>query len=500
MTAHEHGLRAEVALLLALAVLVVDLGLVRGPEATLFPFAPSAVLPVRLSMGLGVLLGYLWPTPRLHGTERLVRGMLGIGAMAGLAGFAWSYGFVHGGAYLVAAGGVPLVLGLAAGFTTRGLLTWGRTQRTHRSLRFLIDPLFLLLTLTLIAGLGYLTGLLGLLRQGLVITALSATLALLFDDRPWHWHPGTVGLFALPALVVAAEAAIPIGLVTSSVHTVLSSVPTTYAWLHVASGQGSLHLFYNGRLRTSTIDERRWAETLVRPALGRVAAPRRALALSVGEGLIERELLADPAKLAVTSVVRDLQVVEHLRRSHAWNEIVRGAHTSPRVTWIEADPLVWLNQEKPSELVRFDVIVVDLPDPSGPLESKYYTRHFARRLLHHLTEQGVVAIQATSPRHSPRAFSTFRHTLSDAGFATMALRVPLITMGEWGILLGARTTDFSLRRPSVLAHTFPGDARTEIENLPADTLPHADFSPEVATLPNPLVHHFFCLEGPNGEC
>jgi len=501
VTSSERVLRIEVTLLAALAVLVVDLGLVRGPGATLAPIVPHAVLPVRLAMAVGLVLGYLWPMARLRAARRLRLGLLALFVVAALAGFAWSYGFVQARAYLVAAFLVPPALGVTAGLAARGRLETERTRRARRSFRFLIDPLFLLSALALIALLGYLTGLLGLLRQGLVIATLSAVLVLLLDERPWFLNPGTAGLLTVPGLLIAAERAAPLGLVTSSAHAVLSTASTRYARIHVASGQGSLHLFYDGRLRISTIDERRWAETLVRPALARIARPKSALALSVGEGLIERELLADPAGLTITSVVRDRGVVEHLRKSHVWSELTRGSHASPRVTWIEADPLVWLNREKPAEVGRFDLIVVDLPDPSGPLEAKYYTRHFARRLLEHLTEQGVVAIQATSPRHSPRAFSTFRHTLVEAGFATMALRVPLITMGEWGLLLGARSRDFhQLLRPSVLAGTFPGSARAETESFPGDTQPDAGFLPEAATLSNPLVHHWFCLEGPNGEC
>ena len=66
---------------------------------------------------------------------------------------------------------------------------------------------------------------------------------------------------------------------------------------------------------------------------------------------------------------------------------------------------------------HFDVIIVDLPDPSHPDLNKLYSTYFYQRLGELLSGDGTIAIQSTSPYHAKKAFISIGKTLESAGFA-----------------------------------------------------------------------------------
>jgi spermidine synthase len=83
----------------------------------------------------------------------------------------------------------------------------------------------------------------------------------------------------------------------------------------------------------------------------------------------------------------------------------------------------------------FDVILVDLPDPSDYVEGKHYTSYFFRLLAGRLAHGGVGVVQATSISNTPRTFASIRSTLQASGLHTLAYAVPVPSLGDWGFIL-----------------------------------------------------------------
>jgi spermidine synthase len=258
--------------------------------------------------------------------------------------------------------------------------------------------------------------------------------------------------------------------------------------LDVTAGQGGLHYFVNGELRFSSLDERRWSESLALPALARVREPKHALVFSLGEGLIERELLGAAPTLSVTSVVRDAALAQSLRRQAFVRTLTADSMWSKRVTLVQRDPAAFvlaLAQQ------RFDIIIADLPDPSGPLEVKYYTRLFYSRLREHLSDGGLLVVQATSARRSPRSFAIIGETLKSAGFIATPFFVPLVTRGEWSLYLGSRGPLPDVISKTEYERTFPGSLEPQMTFPWPDTHPPRDFEAQPNTQNDAVLLEWF---------
>jgi len=93
----------------------------------------------------------------------------------------------------------------------------------------------------------------------------------------------------------------------------------------------------------------------------------------------------------------------------------------------------------------YDVIIIDLPDPSEPALSKLFSRGFYHLVESHLSKGGVIATQATSPFRSRAAFWCIVHTLQsvklnpdEKPLHVAAYHTVVPTFGTWGFVLAMR--------------------------------------------------------------
>ncbi|BCB90258.1 polyamine aminopropyltransferase [Phytohabitans suffuscus] len=200
-------------------------------------------------------------------------------------------------------------------------------------------------------------------------------------------------------------------------------------------GSTDLRLYLNGDLQFSSVDEYRYHEALVHPAL---AGPRTdLLVLGAGDGLAVREALRYPDVRSVTVVELDPAVVELARTWPALRALNGGAFDDPRVRLVHEDAFAWL-RDAPS---RFDAVIVDLPDPDETATAKLYSVEFYT-LLHNVLAPGArMVVQAGSPYFAPRSFWCIEASLREAGFTTAPYHVDVPSFGDWGfVLAGASPT------------------------------------------------------------
>jgi spermidine synthase len=145
-----------------------------------------------------------------------------------------------------------------------------------------------------------------------------------------------------------------------------------------------------------------------------LAAPRRGrvLVLGGGDGGVVREVLRHEGVEEVTVVEPEESLLELARAQPVLLQENGGALGSSKVRTMRADPVAFL-----ASAGLYDVILVDLLDPEGPRRSKWFTRHFYRRLGEHLAPGGVgaVAINAAVPRAAPHAGLLGVHALLPRG-------------------------------------------------------------------------------------
>lgn len=245
---------------------------------------------------------------------------------------------------------------------------------------------------------------------------------------------------------------------------VVLSRTSPYQRIVVTQANGDVRLYLNGNLQFSSRDEYRYHEALVHPGLAAAAAPRRVLVLGGGDGLAVREVLRDPRVEQITLVDLDPLVTELFSEHEALAALNDGALRSPRVTVVNADAFIWLEQHAG----RYDFIVVDFPDPSNYSLGKLYTTTFYRRLAAHLGAGGMVAVQSTSPLAAREAFWCIVETIRAVGLHAAPYHAPVPSFGEWGFVLASREP-FRMpdRLPAALRYLTPDIARAMFE-FPAD--------------------------------
>lgn len=207
-----------------------------------------------------------------------------------------------------------------------------------------------------------------------------------------------------------------------------------YQRIVLTAWKDDLRLFLNGHLQFSSRDEYRYHEALVHPGLAARQPSRRVLVLGGGDGMAVREVLKYPGVREVVLVDLD-PAMTHLFSTHAsLVALNERALLSPRVRVVNADAFVWLSENRE----MFDFVVVDFPDPNNYAVGKLYTAAFYRLLQRHVSRDGLIAVQSTSPLFARSAFWSIEATLRESGLRTWPYHVYVPAFGEWGFILAGR--------------------------------------------------------------
>lgn len=195
-------------------------------------------------------------------------------------------------------------------------------------------------------------------------------------------------------------------------------------------GRPDVRLFLNGDLQFSSIDEYRYHEALVHPAMA--GSHRRVLVLGGGDGLALREVLRYPEVAEVTLVELDPAVLRLARQDRRLTRLNERSLADPRVTVVEADAFSWVR----SASEPFDVVIADFPDPEDPGTAKLYSVEFYGMVTQRvLGPGGRLVVQGGSPYFAADAFWGIESTLRAAGLATRPYHADVPSFGNWGFVL-----------------------------------------------------------------
>lgn len=220
---------------------------------------------------------------------------------------------------------------------------------------------------------------------------------------------------------------------------ILYSEQTPYQRVVLTGDQDQVQLFLNGNLQFASVDEHRYHEALVHPAMF-LAMERgdaaRVLVLGGGDGLALRELWKYDSVESVTLVDLDEAVTRMARQLPPMRQLTENAFEDPRLELIHDDAMVWLDEEAPGP---FDVIIIDFPDPNNFSLGKLYSRRFYRLVQRALARDGVLAVQSTAPLYARRSFWCIERTIRESGFTTHPYHAAVPSFGEWGFVLATPT-------------------------------------------------------------
>lgn len=220
---------------------------------------------------------------------------------------------------------------------------------------------------------------------------------------------------------------------------------TPYQKIVLTRYKRDTRLFLNHNLQFSSLDEARYHETLSASALSSVASPKRVLIMGGGDGLLARDVLKYPSIEHITLVDIDESMTNLAKTNHLLTDINQRSLHDSRVNIVNQDAF----QFAFSTQDKYDVVLIDLVDPSNERLAKLYSEQLYRQVGNILTEHGVMVTQATSSFFSPQAFYMVANTVKAAHpsrhIAAFSVNVP--SFGEWGFVLSAPNADTVMSQP-----------------------------------------------------
>ena len=231
---------------------------------------------------------------------------------------------------------------------------------------------------------------------------------------------------------------------------VIFSENTPYQNITVTQFRDRTRLFLDYSIQFDTLDEYRYHEMLVHPAMG--LAPRRenVLILGGGDGMAVREVLRHEGVKSITLVDLDARVTELFRDHPELSLLNEKAFSDQRVKILNQD--AWQFVEADSGI--YDVIILDLPDPKNLALSKLYSAEFYAMLMERAGAQTILVTQAGAPLFARDAFwsiaTTWEGTRNPTNMASDLAVLPyhgyVPSFGEWGFVM-ASPLPFGDRQP-----------------------------------------------------
>ncbi|MEE2788498.1 MAG: polyamine aminopropyltransferase [Myxococcota bacterium] len=287
---------------------------------------------------------------------------------------------------------------------------------------------------------------LGLIGSTLVVALLNIVVAGLLL---WAYRSDIRYRLPLWGMTVGGAALLTLGTVKADMlehlaesdlyeDTVVYRAQTPYQKIVMTKHGQDLRLYLDGTLQFSSADEYRYHEALVHPAASRIEHLTRVLILGGGEGLALRELRKHPTISHIDLVDID-PAMTRLAQSFAPLEALNdGAFERADLKIHHRDAYQFVEHPPTNSTQRYDLIIVDLPDPHHESLAKLYSVAFYRHLMAHLRPNGLMAIQMGSPFFANQTFWGAHASLVRAGLNVRPYHVNVPSFGEWGFALAGR--------------------------------------------------------------
>lgn len=284
---------------------------------------------------------------------------------------------------------------------------------------------------------------LGLVRTSLLFGIFNVavglwTLSLIKEEIPWRNALRGTGIGAALVLVITFAFSNKLTQFAETLNykdRIVFTDKSPYQKIVLTQGDHDLRLFLNGNLQFSSVDEYRYHEALVHPAMALQNNPKKVLVLGGGDGLAVREILKFPTVESVTLVDLDPLMTKIFSTNETLVKLNERALKHEKVSVVNADAFVWLRETKDV----FDVVIIDFPDPSNYSLGKLYTTRFFTLLGKVMKDETKAVIQSTSPLYARKSYWCVGNTLKHVGFKINPFHVYVPSFGEWGYFLFSKS-------------------------------------------------------------
>jgi spermidine synthase len=228
---------------------------------------------------------------------------------------------------------------------------------------------------------------------------------------------------------------------------------------------GMHRMYINGNTQWAESDEFIYHDMTVHPIMSLTKNHNNILVLGGGDGLVVRELKKYDDIGNITLVDLDKQMIEFSKTNPIMRKLNKDAFigvktitpkavfagktekyrvevekgkfkTVANLSTVFIDANNFLNEVDG----KFDVVIIDLPDPSTVELSKLYSKGFYLNLKRRMTDNAMVVIQGTSSFHAKESYLMIGRTLAAAGFHVKPYHQNVPSFGEWGWWFGWKDT------------------------------------------------------------
>lgn len=273
---------------------------------------------------------------------------------------------------------------------------------------------------------------------------------------------------------------------------------TKYQKIVITEWKNNYWLYLNGNQQLSSLDEYMYHEPLVHSVMQINKDHLRVLVLGGGDGAAIREILKYNKVQKIVLVDIDPEMTTLANSNKALLSINKGSLKNEKVNIINEDAFYYL--ENTNDF--FDVIIADLPDPRSVELSRLYSFEFYSLVYNSLSKNGVFITQAGSPYFASRAFKCIEKTMNSAGLNTLLIHNQIVTMGQWGWVIGSKELTSNEIKSKLLSSDFSDidtrwlnkEAIIHITNFGKDFYGIKFVEPEVNKITNPVLYRYY-LDG-----
>lgn len=224
---------------------------------------------------------------------------------------------------------------------------------------------------------------------------------------------------------------------------ILFATQSKYQRIVITRDRNAYSLFLNNHLQFNSRDEYRYHEALIHPVFSKAKSIERVLIMGGGDGFAVREMLKYPQVKEIVMVDLDEKMTTIFSSNPVLTKLNQNSLNDRKLKILHQDAFVFLSQYKGP---KFDVVVIDFPDPSNYSIGKLYTQTFYRRIQHIMKPETIGVVQSTSPLYAKASFWCINKTITSTGMATQPYHSYVPSFGEWGFILFSFQNDFTHHR------------------------------------------------------
>lgn len=227
-----------------------------------------------------------------------------------------------------------------------------------------------------------------------------------------------------------------------------------------------VRLFLNGNLQFCSTDEQRYHEPMVHPVMNLAPVKTRVLILGGGDGCVLREVIKYKAVKEVLLVDLDPEMTRLAKTHPVLTRINQDSFKDSRLVTLSGTGItpginkrLYMDTNKKNHLEKrstpkkiadvkvmnvdadkflsdvqgfWDIIIIDMPDPSTPELTKLYAKEFYKKVKLHLSRHGFMVVQSTSPYLAKESFLCIGRTIESANLSILPFHENVPSFGDWG--------------------------------------------------------------------